>query len=108
MTTLDQVQESVRKQLVRDYSESEYEFHMVQTINLLGLAEEAGEVAGLGKRRIRNQDSRNDGVRCTRGRFIDELGDVLWYLAAVCETEGTTLQEVWDHNVEKLKERYEK
>lgn len=65
-----------------------------------GLTEEAGEVAGLMKREaFRNQPQ-------PRERWVEELGDVLWYLAAVCIAKGISLQEVWDENHKKLEARY--
>lgn len=70
----------------------------------LGLVEEAGEVAGLMKRVHRNLPK--DRERATRENFIDEMGDVLWYLTACCFIHKTSLEEVWEHNKKKLEERY--
>ena len=36
----------------------------------------------------------------------DELGDVAWYLALTSHALGLTLEEVLEHNIEKLKKRY--
>lgn len=42
----------------------------------------------------------------SRTEIVEELGDVLWYVTAICNLEGLTLQEVMEKNVEKLKLRY--
>ena len=102
MATLTDVQNEVTRQLVRDYGDSITA--PLQANVMFGLAEEAGEVAGLMKRVLRNFP--RDQKRISRDNFVDELGDVLWYLAACCETQGTSLEEIWEHNLSKLKERY--
>lgn len=102
MITLNEVQIEVCKQIVRDYQgRPEDEVKMMLH---LGLAEEAGEVAGLAKRVLRNFPK--DQERVTREKFIEELGDVLWYLAACSSSLGIDLEEIWDYNIKKLKERY--
>lgn len=67
---------------------------------VLGLAGEAGECADLVKK-CYFQDARpiDDAL-------IDELGDVLWYVAETAAARGVTLEEVAKHNVEKLRRRY--
>jgi NTP pyrophosphatase (non-canonical NTP hydrolase) len=67
---------------------------------VLGLAGEAGECADLVKK-CYFQDARpiDDDL-------IDELGDVLWYVAETAMALGLTLEEVAVRNVEKLKKRY--
>ena len=102
MITLAEVQDEIDRQLVRDYSDRSMK--EVKLMLHLGLAEEAGEVAGLMKRVLRNFSK--DQERATRENFIDEMGDVLWYLTACCTTHKTTLEEVWEHNIKKLEERH--
>lgn len=66
----------------------------------LGLAGESGEVVELVKK------------HCFHGKPIDigeltkELGDVLWYVAALCNTLGLSLSSVMAVNIKKLEERY--
>ena len=102
MVTLAEIQDEIDRQLCRDYAgrplkETKLMLH-------LGLAEEAGEVAGLMKRVLRNFPK--DQERITKENFIDEMGDVLWYLTACAISHETSLEEIWEHNMKKLKERY--
>lgn len=69
---------------------------------VLGLASEAGEVAGKIKKVWRDGFGRNSVA--TEG-IKDELGDVLWYLAATAEALGITLESVARRNIEKLRKR---
>ena len=69
----------------------------------LGLANEAGEVAGKIKKIFRDKGGLIGEAE--RGALKDELGDVLWYLAQVCTELGLTLEEVAEANLEKLASR---
>jgi NTP pyrophosphatase (non-canonical NTP hydrolase) len=72
----------------------------------LGLANEAGEFAGKVKKIFRDkggQISEED-----REALKAELGDVLWYLAQLCTELNVTLEEVAEHNLEKLFSRLER
>ena len=102
MSTLTEIQKSVNYQVRRDYECVHSE--RTQSLIILGLAEEAGEVAGLMKRQLRSNS--RDAGKVTRERYIEELGDVLWYLAACCDQVGTNLEEIWDYNKIKLEGRY--
>jgi len=65
-----------------------------------GLAEEAGETLGLVRKSVfqnRNADP---------ARLRDELGDVLWCLAATAEALGLSLEEVAAGNLDKLRARH--
>lgn len=69
----------------------------------LGLANEAGEVAGKIKKIFRDKG----GVigEAEREALKGELGDVLWYLTQICTELGLTLEEVAAANLEKLGSR---
>ena len=67
---------------------------------VLGLAGEAGECADLVKKHC-YQDARP-----IHDALIDELGDVMWYVAETAGALGVSLEEVAARNVEKLKKRY--
>jgi NTP pyrophosphatase (non-canonical NTP hydrolase) len=66
----------------------------------LGLAGEAGEVVELIKK------------HCFHGKALDreslrkELGDVLWYISAICSEVGLELGDVAEANIDKLFARY--
>ena len=68
---------------------------------VLGLLSEAGEVAGVFNRLIRGDYTEDQAA--TKLRY--ELGDVLWNIAAICNDNGWTMEEVMDDNIEKLKSR---
>jgi NTP pyrophosphatase (non-canonical NTP hydrolase) len=68
--------------------------------NAIGLAGEAGEVCEAIKKGIFHQHGLD------RGSLQKELGDVCWYLAALCTKLGLDLGEVMSANIEKLKARY--
>lgn len=67
---------------------------------VMGLTTEVGELTDIWKRHI------------FHGRQIDmvnareEIGDVLWYLAILCDCVGTTISEEQARNIAKLKARY--
>lgn len=65
-----------------------------------GLNEEAGEVAGLLCREVYKK------ADMPEYKWLEELGDVLWYLTAATLARGLTLEELWQYNVEKLEGRY--
>lgn len=69
----------------------------------LGLAEEAGEVAGQVKRYIRDDESELTEAR--RAKLQAELGDVLWYLAEVATCLGISLSLIAQENIQKLLDR---
>ena len=64
----------------------------------LGLCGESGEVAEKVKKQVR------DGV-FNRHEVAKELGDVLWYLANICNDIGYNLDEIADLNLTKLRGR---
>ena len=76
------------------------EYPLLQSFAVMGLNEEAGEVAGLACRECYK------GIAMPRYKWLEELGDVLWYLTAATMAKGLTLEELWQYNVEKLEGRY--
>ncbi len=66
----------------------------------LGLVGEAGEIAEKVKKMIRDDGGKLTAER--RDLLKKELGDVLWYLAQLCTELGFDMDEVANHNLEKL------
>ena len=69
----------------------------------LGLASEAGEVAGKIKKEIRDGDGAFAGYIIDE--IGDELGDVLWYLARIASELGLSLGDIAERNAHKLRDR---
>lgn len=67
---------------------------------VMGLGGEAGELSNKVKKLIR--DHQNHLHEAAREGLINELGDVLWYVAAVSSELGVTLDTVASRNLEKL------
>ena len=91
--TFDEYQEFARSTVI-------YPEECKVTYPTLGLCGEAGEVAEKVKKNIRD-DKSLDGVGL-------ELGDVLWYISALADDLGVTLEEVAQANVDKLTSRKER
>lgn len=72
----------------------------LQSFAVMGLNEEAGEVAGLACRECYKE------IRMPQCKWLEELGDVLWYLTAATIAKGLTLEDLFEYNVAKLEERY--
>lgn len=41
-------------------------------------------------------------------KLKEEVGDVLWYIALLCEAAGLNMEDVAEHNIKKLMARYPK
>ncbi len=80
------------------------------TYAALGLSGESGEVAEKVKKLLRDGNGVSDGKYTPD--FVKalekELGDVLWYLAAISREVGTSLASVADGNLRKLRDRAER
>lgn len=66
----------------------------------MGLCGESGEVIDLIKKWA------FQGHTLHKQDIEEELGDVLWYAAILCEGIGTTMEKVMQKNIDKLKKRY--
>lgn len=88
---------------------------------VMGLAEEAGEVAGVMKRFHRGDEKyrnimglgpipKRDYVRTlmtdlAKEKLKAEAGDVLWYIAMIADELEITLEEIAQYNIDKLADR---
>lgn len=68
--------------------------------NVIGLVGEAGEIAGTVLAGVQENQATD------REKLKKELGDCLWYLAALCTKADLSLEDVMHANIEKLKLRY--
>ena len=95
-----QIELSPKLRPMLDEQSGKNEFPELQSFAVMGLNEEAGEVAGLACRECYKK------IQMPRYKWLEELGDVLWYLTAATIAKGLTLEELWQYNVEKLEGRY--
>ncbi len=67
---------------------------------VMGLAGEAGECVDLVKK------ERFQGHTLDKEKLMEEIGDVLWYIAETASGLGVSLEEVASYNLDKLHKRY--
>jgi len=67
---------------------------------LMGMMGEVGELAGA----IENWIQYNRGLDLVN--IKEELGDLMWYIALMCNASGISLEEVMEKNIAKLRLRY--
>jgi NTP pyrophosphatase (non-canonical NTP hydrolase) len=65
----------------------------------LGVAGEAGDLAGCIKKTLFHANDQTAGVR-------ENIGDTMWYLSMICNEMGWNFEEVLGENIEKLRKRY--
>ncbi len=68
----------------------------------LGLSAEIGELNNKIKKRMR------DGAVLDKADLAKEIGDVLWYISALCTDLDISLHDAAVQNIEKLKSRKER
>lgn len=73
---------------------------------VLGLADEAGEVQAIFKKWIRDDNA--DPAVFKKDMVKKELGDVLWYIAVIADNIGISMQDVAQLNIDKLASRLER
>lgn len=76
------------------------------TYAALGLAGEAGEVAGKVKKILRDDNGTLTPEK--RAAIADEVADVLWYIAALADELGVSMEEMAIMNLAKLNSRKER
>lgn len=65
----------------------------------LGITGEAGDVASCIKKTFAHDNDKRDGIR-------ENLGDMFWYAAMICNFFDWDMEKVLEENVNKLRERY--
>jgi len=67
---------------------------------VMGIVTEAGELIDAVKK------AKIYGLKLDRTNIIEEMGDLMWYLALLTDDLNTSFEEIWDKNIRKLKIRY--
>lgn len=70
----------------------------------MGIAGEAGELANKVKKIMRGDQNKDELIAGIKG----EMGDILWYLAALADDLGVELADVASENIEKLQSRQQR
>ena len=92
---LNEYQQLAARTLGRDRT------HEQQLANAaLGLAGEAGEVADTIKKHLFHKHPLD------RDAMVKELGDIMWYVAAMATVLDVELAEIGERNIDKLRRRY--
>ena len=73
-----------------------------QLVSVLGILGEAGDLATIFKKRLRD----GDNYTVFPEQFSEELGDILWYLATLCSKLDLSLENVARQNLGKTKARW--
>jgi NTP pyrophosphatase (non-canonical NTP hydrolase) len=90
--------EEYQKNAIRTAKAGDFVFNLLHAA--MGLAGEAGEFVDCVKKYAiygQTLDSKN---------AIEELGDLLWFVALACDTLGVNMESVASKNVDKLAKRY--
>jgi NTP pyrophosphatase (non-canonical NTP hydrolase) len=88
------------------YPKDSVEFKPSMAYLVMGLSGEAGEVANKYKKIIRDKY----GIMNEEDsdQILDELGDVLWYIARIVDELGFNVEDVAEKNYNKLESRLER
>jgi len=73
---------------------------------VLGLADESGEVLAKFKKWIRDNDA--DFEKLDKENIKKELGDILWYIAVVAHDLDISLDDLATYNIQKLADRHQR
>lgn len=96
-TELEEYQDWVRENVYGD------DFGVPLLIMSNAFGGEAGELMNVIKKVYR--DDKGVVTKARKQDIISELGDNIWYIAAICNEIGVTLDEVIENNIQKINER---
>lgn len=94
--TANEYQVLAMKTLNKDLDERE-----VLINGVMGLCGESGEVIDIVKKHI------SQGHPLNKEKIVEELGDVLWYIAELATILNVTIEDIMKYNINKLSQRYE-
>lgn len=94
--TANEYQVLAMKTLNKDLDERE-----VLINGVMGLCGESGEVIDIVKKHI------SQGHPLNKDKIVEELGDVLWYIAELATILNVTIEDIMKYNINKLSQRYE-
>jgi len=89
--------DKIQQRALRTWHTSAMPANLQRDHAILGLAGEAGEVADLHKK-----DVFKPGHESTRAQRLDELGDVLYYVAILAHLDDCTIEQLSQMNADKL------
>ena len=95
----DRLQESITTEQATDYGVNGIDIGGIMNA-CLGLSGETGEVNDLIKKWIFHGHELDDD------KLAKELGDILWYVAMMCQSFGFNMEEIMQMNIDKLEARY--
>jgi len=99
--TFDEYQ---KKAIVTNLAKEDRFKELMQQV--LGLADESGEVLAVFKKWIRDKDA--DPEQLDKANLAKELGDILWYIAVIAHDLDVSLDDIASKNIEKLRSRMER
>lgn len=75
---------------------------------MIAMVEEVGEVCGLIKKKLiyPNYDFKTKKGYTFEEGVLDEMGDVLWQYLNLCNYLGLDINDIINHNLEKLNDRH--
>jgi NTP pyrophosphatase (non-canonical NTP hydrolase) len=88
-----------QKRALRTWHSARFDHHLQRLHAVLGLVGEAGELS-----EVLKKDTFKPGHASTVDQRLDELGDVLYYVAILAYLDGATLEDVSRLNAEKLQD----
>lgn len=94
--TANEYQVLAMKTLNKDLDERE-----ILINGVMGLCGESGEVIDIVKKHI------SQGHPLNKDKIVEELGDVLWYIAELATILNVTIEDIMKYNINKLSQRYE-
>lgn len=101
MRTNDGVAHIKIQNKMHDLMKSDADYNFAETIHAaLGMAGECGEVSDMIKKWIFHE------AELDQEHLKKEIGDVLWYIALMCNAFEWDLDEIMEMNIEKLRRRY--